>query len=133
MVSAVMGATHGVGWLPSSLVDGLENGEWGRDRALEMAAALVKLDLPSQGLSKDGQHPSCSTSPLAPQGEAVEGSKGGPADDDGFDWLVSMRELAPLLTLKALHAPADHARCLVLACGTSTLSEVCLISCSYCF
>merc|ERR1712007_340313 len=49
MVGAVMGALHGVDWC-ESWAQSLENGEHGRDFALDLGERLVRLDLlPSPG------------------------------------------------------------------------------------
>lgn len=45
MVGAVMGALHGVGWLPDNWTAPLENGSRGRDYALNLATELAGLNL----------------------------------------------------------------------------------------
>ena len=45
MVGAIMGALHGVAFVPPRWADNLENGPYGRDYALQLAARLVQLDL----------------------------------------------------------------------------------------
>ena len=45
LVGAMCGALHGVDWLPSALLEELENGERGRDYAIDLADRLAALDL----------------------------------------------------------------------------------------
>lgn len=45
MVGAIMGALHGVSWIPKQWFDGLENGTRGRDWAVGIAEQLSKLEL----------------------------------------------------------------------------------------
>ena len=45
MVGSILGALHGHGWIPGRWIDGLENGERGRDYAARLAVQLAELDL----------------------------------------------------------------------------------------
>ena len=48
MVGALVGSLHGVSFFPPNWVDGLENGEKGRDYALALATQLATLRLTTE-------------------------------------------------------------------------------------
>ena len=52
ILGALLGALHGYTWLPKRWVEKLENGARGRDYAIKLADALVKLDLREQAGSE---------------------------------------------------------------------------------
>ena len=52
ILGALLGALHGYTWLPKRWLEKLENGARGRDYAVKLADALVKLDLRKQSGSE---------------------------------------------------------------------------------
>mmetsp|Transcript_9609 Transcript_9609/g.23645 ORF Transcript_9609/g.23645 Transcript_9609/m.23645 type:complete len:336 (+) Transcript_9609:225-1232(+) len=45
MIAGIMGAIHGTAWIPVRWWDNLENGEFGRDKAIRLALAIGDLDI----------------------------------------------------------------------------------------